>query len=148
MPARQPPAKRQAGPMVDVSELAVSIPTEGGTIEAVRGISLAIEAGETIGIVGESGSGKTMLALSLLGLLPAAARATGSITLDGTELLGGSESQWRSVRGDRIAMVFQDPMTALNPMYQVGWQVAECVRLHRKAPRGAAWQRAVELLGA
>jgi peptide/nickel transport system ATP-binding protein len=148
MPARQPAAKRQAGPMVDVSELAVSIPTESGTIEAIRGISLAIEAGETIGIVGESGSGKTMLALSLLGLLPTAARATGSITLDGTELLGGSESQWRSVRGDRIAMVFQDPMTALNPMYQVGWQVAECVRLHRKAPRGAAWQRAVELLGA
>ena len=89
-----------------------------------------------------------MLALSLLGLLPAAARVSGSVLLDGDELLGGSETQWRSVRGDRIAMVFQDPMTALNPMYQVGWQVAECVRLHRKAPRGEAWARAVELLGA
>jgi peptide/nickel transport system ATP-binding protein len=162
-PARQPSAKRvtggevgeggtdapsPAGPLVQVDDLAIAIATESGTIEAVRGISLAIEAGETIGIVGESGSGKTMLALSLLGLQPAAARATGSIRLDGIELLGGSESQWRSVRGDRIAMVFQDPMTALNPMYQVGWQVAECVRLHRKARRGAAWQRAVELLGA
>jgi peptide/nickel transport system ATP-binding protein len=141
-------APSPSGPLVDVSRLGVSIPTESGTIEAVRGISLAIEAGETIGIVGESGSGKTMLALSLLGLLPRAAQVSGSIRLDGEELLGGSESQWRSVRGDRIAMVFQDPMTALNPMYQVGWQVAECVRLHRKAARGAAWQRAVELLGA
>ncbi len=160
MPVRQPAAKRLAdgtggvaaatppGPLVEVDDLAIAIPTESGTIEAVRGISLAIEPGETIGIVGESGSGKTMLALSLLGLLPAAARVSGSVRLDGTELLGGSESQWRSVRGERIAMVFQDPMTALNPMYQVGWQVAECVRLHRKAQRGAAWQRAVELLGA
>ena len=148
-PVRQPAAKRQAtGPLIEVSELAISIPTESGTIEAVRNISLAIEAGETVGIVGESGSGKTMLALSLLGLQPAAARVSGSVRLDGEELTGGSESQWRSVRGDRIAMVFQDPMTALNPMYQVGWQVAECVRLHRKAPRRAAWQRAVELLGA
>ena len=136
------------GPLMEVSDLAISIPTESGTIEAVRSISLAIEAGETLGIVGESGSGKTMLALSMLGLLPAAARVSGSIRLDGAELLDGGESQWRSVRGDRIAMVFQDPMTALNPMYQVGWQVAECVRLHRKARRGAAWQRAVELLGA
>jgi glutathione transport system ATP-binding protein len=148
-PVRQPAAKRHAtGPLIEVSELAISIPTESGTIEAVRNISLAIEAGETVGIVGESGSGKTMLALSLLGLQPAAARVSGSVRLDGEELTGGSESQWRSVRGDRIAMVFQDPMTALNPMYQVGWQVAECVRLHRKAPRRAAWQRAVELLGA
>jgi peptide/nickel transport system ATP-binding protein len=164
MPARQPAAKgRQGGesgageapspssppgPLIEVSDLAISIPTESGTIEAVRNISLVIEPGETVGIVGESGSGKTMLALSLLGLLPGAARVSGSVRLDGEELTGGSESRWRSVRGDRIAMVFQDPMTALNPMYQVGWQVAECVRLHRKAPRGAAWQRAVELLGA
>ncbi len=162
-PVRQPAAKRvpggevgeggpvapsPAGPLVQVDDLAIAIPTESGTIEAVRGISLAIDAGETIGIVGESGSGKTMLALSLLGLQPAAAKVSGSIRLDGEELIGGSESKWRSVRGDRIAMVFQDPMTALNPMYQVGWQVAECVRLHRKAQRGAAWQRAVELLGA
>jgi peptide/nickel transport system ATP-binding protein len=134
--------------MIDVSDLTVSIPTESGTIEAVRGVSLTIETGETIGIVGESGSGKTMLALSLLGLLPSTARVTGSVLLDGEELLGGSERQWRSVRGNRIAMVFQDPMTALNPMYQVGWQVAECVRLHRKAPRGEAWARAVALLAA
>jgi peptide/nickel transport system ATP-binding protein len=141
LPSRQ-------GPLLEVTDLTVSIPTESGTIEAVRGISLAIEPGETIGIVGESGSGKTMLALSLLGLLPRAAQTAGSIRLDGDELLGASQAQWRRVRGDRIAMVFQDPMTALNPMYTVGWQVAECVRLHRRADKKAAWQRAVGLIEA
>jgi peptide/nickel transport system ATP-binding protein len=97
--------------------------------------------------VGESGSGKTMLALSMLGLLPGAARVTGSVKLDGTELLGASQAQWQRVRGNRVAMVFQDPMTALNPMYTIGWQVAEGIRLHRKTGRAAAWSRAVELLG-
>jgi peptide/nickel transport system ATP-binding protein len=131
-----------------VSDLAIAIPTESGTIQAVRGISLAIEPGETVGIVGESGSGKTMLALSFLGLLPGSARVSGSVRLAGQDLLAASEADWQRVRGDRIAMVFQDPMTALNPMYTVGWQVAECVRLHRRTGRGAAMARAVELLEA
>jgi peptide/nickel transport system ATP-binding protein len=136
------------GPLLQVTNLAISIPTESGTIEAVRGISLALSAGETVGVVGESGSGKTMLALSVLGLLPGSAQVTGSIQLDGTELLTRTPAQWRAIRGARVAMVFQDPMTALNPMYTVGWQVAECVRLHRRADRAAGMRRAVELLAA
>jgi ABC-type dipeptide/oligopeptide/nickel transport system ATPase component len=134
--------------LLDVSDVTIAIPIESGTIQAVRGISLAIEPGETLGIVGESGSGKTMLALSFLGLLPGSARVSGSVRLAGQELLGASEAEWQRVRGDRIAMVFQDPMTALNPMYTVGWQVAECVRLHRRTGRSVAMARAIELLEA
>ncbi len=146
-PATAAPSSRP-GPLLDVSDLKVTLRTEGGAIEAVRGISLSIDKGETIGIVGESGSGKTMLALSFLGLLPGAARVSGSVRLDGQELLASSQAQWQRVRGDRVAMVFQDPMTALNPMYTIGWQVAECVRLHRKTDRAVASARAVELLDA
>src|SRR5271163_934341 len=131
-------------PLLEIDNLAISIPTESGTVDAVRGISLAIEPGETLGIVGESGSGKTMLALSVLGLLPGAARVAGSVKLDGAEMLGASQARWQRVRGNRVAMVFQDPMTALNPMYTIGWQVAECIRLHSKGGRAAAWARAVE----
>jgi peptide/nickel transport system ATP-binding protein len=141
-----PPPAAGSGSLLSVTDLTISIPTENGLIEAVRGISLEIAAGETVGIVGESGSGKTMLALSVLGLLPTRAQVTGSVVLDGADLLEISEAQWRQVRGNRVAMVFQDPMTALNPMYSVGWQVAECVRLHRRSTRADAEKRAVELL--
>jgi peptide/nickel transport system ATP-binding protein len=145
-----PPAAGSSahGSLLEVTDLTVSIPTENGVIEAVRGISLAIAPGETIGIVGESGSGKTMLALSVLGLLPRRAHVTGSVRLDGDELLQASESHWQQVRGNRVAMVFQDPMTALNPMYSVGWQVAECLRLHQHDKSADAHKRAVELLDA
>jgi peptide/nickel transport system ATP-binding protein len=141
-----PPAR--LGPLLELSDLAVSIPTESGLIEAVRGISLAISWGETLGVVGESGSGKTMLALSVMGLLPGTARVSGSIRLEGEELIGASAAQWQKVRGSQVAMIFQDPMTALNPMYTIGWQVAECILLHRKVSRRAAIDRAVELLEA
>jgi peptide/nickel transport system ATP-binding protein len=141
-----PPAR--PGPLLEISDLAVSIPTESGTIEAVRGISLAIGRGETLGVVGESGSGKTMLALAIMGLLPRTALVSGSVQLEGTELLGSSAAEWHNIRGSRAAMVFQDPMTALNPMYTVGWQVAECVLLHRKVGKRAAMSRAIELLDA
>jgi len=142
------PPSAPPGSLLEVTDLAVTIPTEGGRVEAVRGVSLSLAAGQTLGVVGESGSGKTMLALSVLGLLPGAAQVTGSVRLSGTELLGGSEAQWQRIRGAKIAMVFQDPMTALNPMYSVGWQVAECVLLHRKVSRQDAWRRAVSLLDA
>ena len=135
------------GPLLEVTSLAIGIPTESGKVEAVRGVSLAVSRGETLGVVGESGSGKTMLALSILGLLPRTAQVTGSVKLDGAELVGASNAQWQRVRGDRVAMVFQDPMTALNPMYTIGWQVAECITLHRTADKKTAWARAVELLG-
>jgi peptide/nickel transport system ATP-binding protein len=132
--------------LLDVTDLTISLATEGGVIEAVRGITFSLRAGETLGVVGESGSGKTMLSLAILGLLPGAANVTGSVRLEGQELLTASAKQWDRVRGARIAMVFQDPMTALNPMYNIGWQVAECVRLHSTISRRAAQHRAVELL--
>jgi peptide/nickel transport system ATP-binding protein len=146
--APPPRAASPHGSLLEVTGLAISIPTENGLIEAVRGISLAVAPGETVGIVGESGSGKTMLALSVLGLLPRRAQLTGSVRLDGEELLQASEAQWRQVRGNRVAMVFQDPMTALNPMYTVGWQVAECLRLHQHDKNAGAARRAIELLEA
>src|SRR5260370_22092019 len=99
-----------------------------------------------LGVVGESGSGKTLHALAALGLVPGSAKVSGSIRLDGRELLSCTPAQWRSIRGARISMVFQDPMTALNPMYKVGWQVAECIRLHERVSRPAAWAPGVDLL--
>jgi peptide/nickel transport system ATP-binding protein len=134
-------------PLLEVRDLRVSIPTEAGLVEAVRGVSFSLDVRDTLGVVGESGSGKTMLALAAMGLLPGSARVSGSIRLDGQELLGGTAAQWQSIRGARISMVFQDPLTALNPMVTVGWQVAECLRLHQPVSRSAAWRRAVELLG-
>ena len=136
-----------AVPLLEVTDLRISIPTESGLIEAVRGVTFSLDVRDTLGVVGESGSGKTMLALAAMGLLPESAQVSGSIRLDGRELLGGSPAQWRSIRGARISMVFQDPLTALNPMFTAGWQVAECIRLHQRVSKSQAWRRAVELLG-
>jgi peptide/nickel transport system ATP-binding protein len=141
------PDARSGRPLLEVTDLRISIPTEAGLIEAVRGVSFSMEARDTLGVVGESGSGKTMLALAAMGLVPGAAKVSGSIRLDGRELLSCTPAQWRSIRGARVSMVFQDPMTALNPMYTVGWQVAECIRLHERVSRSAAWRRAANLLG-
>jgi peptide/nickel transport system ATP-binding protein len=135
-----------AVPLLEVTDLRISLPTETGLIEAVRGVSFSLDVRDTLGVVGESGSGKTMLALAAMGLLPESAKVSGSIRLNGQELLSCTPAQWRSIRGARISMVFQDPLTALNPMYTVGWQVAECIRLHERVSRSAAWRRAVDLL--
>jgi peptide/nickel transport system ATP-binding protein len=140
------PRASRAGALLEVADLTVSIPTEGGLIEAVRGVSFSLGAGETLGVVGESGSGKTMTSLAVIGLLPRAAQVSGSILLEGRDLLTATSRQWNGIRGARVAMVFQDPMTALNPMHSVGWQVAECLRLHGKLSRASARRRAVELL--
>ena len=140
------PRASWAGALLEVADLTVSIPTEGGLIEAVRGVSFSLGAGETLGVVGESGSGKTMTLLAVIGLLPRAAQVSGSILLEGRDLLTATSRQWNGIRGARVAMVFQDPMTALNPMHSVGWQVAECLRLHGKLSRASARRRAVELL--
>src|ERR1700675_4472500 len=142
---RRPPDTaegRSSRGVLAVTDFVVRIPTEDGVVEPVRGVSFSIASGEVLGIVGESGSGKSMTALSIMGLLPRNATATGSIRYRDKELLGASRKDLRHLRGNRLTMVFQDPMTALNPMYTVGWQVAEAVRLHHKIHRDAAARRA------
>jgi peptide/nickel transport system ATP-binding protein len=139
-------APTAAEPVLSISGLRISIPTEAGTVEAVRGVDLDVAAGEAVAIVGESGSGKTMMALSTLGLLPGAARVEGSVRVAGHELVGADSATLRHVRGGVAAMVFQDPMTALNPMYSVGWQVQETLRLHGLRGRREADERVLQLL--
>ncbi|MEO6122003.1 MAG: ABC transporter ATP-binding protein [Acidimicrobiales bacterium] len=137
-----------AEPVLEVTDLCVDLPTTAGVVHAVRGMSFTLQPGRVLGIVGESGSGKSMTALAVMGLLPAGARVTGSVRLCGQELIGLGEREYRAVRGRRVAMVFQDPMTSLNPTYTAGWQVAEAVRAHQAVSRGQAFERAVELLDA
>ncbi len=130
-----------------VRDLAVSFPSEDGRVEAVRGVSLDVAAGEVLGIVGESGSGKSVTALATMGLLPPQARVTGSIRFRDTELLGRSDTELSAIRGRRIAMVFQDPLSALTPIFTVGDQIAEALLIHdRKLAKPTAARRAVELL--
>ncbi|HZY19925.1 MAG TPA: ABC transporter ATP-binding protein [Ramlibacter sp.] len=133
-------------PLLDVQDLAVTLQTQRGPVRAVRDMGFTLERGQTLGLVGESGCGKSVTALALMGLLPENARATGSVRLNGQELLGLPESQLRRLRGDRIGMVFQEPMTALNPVHTIGRQVAEPLRLHRGLSASAARREAVALL--
>lgn len=112
----------------------------------VRDVSFEVGDGERVGLIGESGSGKSLTALAILGLLPSGLTATGSVRLHGTELLGASERMLSRLRGDRMAMVFQEPMTALNPLMRVGRQIAESIRLHTHLSRRASRQRADKLL--
>ena len=132
--------------LLDVSDLRVHLQTPAGPADAVRGISFTLERGETLGLVGESGCGKSMTAMALMGLLPESARTSGSIKLHGTELCGARDSLMRTIRGDRIGMIFQEPMTALNPLHTVGHQVAEPLRIHKGMHREAARKEALRLL--
>ncbi|MBU4423581.1 MAG: ABC transporter ATP-binding protein [Gammaproteobacteria bacterium] len=133
-------------PLLEVSNLRIRLQTHHGAADAVRGIDFALQRGETLGLVGESGCGKSITALALMGLLPEAAQASGSILLDGQELLGLDERALCRLRGNRIGMVFQEPMTALNPVHTIGDQVAEPLRLHRGMDRAAARREALALL--
>ena len=136
-------------PLLDVRNLTTLITSRRGIVRAVDGVSFALEAGETLGLVGESGCGKSMTGLSLLGLLPPGGAIVGgsSVVLAGRELVGLPERELHRVRGSDLAMVFQDPMTALDPTKTIGRQVAEPVLLHRRCSRAEATDRAVEVLG-
>ncbi|MEK7386776.1 MAG: ABC transporter ATP-binding protein [candidate division NC10 bacterium] len=139
------------GRLLEVRHLSTHYVSARGTrvTRAVDDVSFALGEGETLGIVGESGSGKTTLALSLLRLLPPAGRiVSGEIRFEGDDLLRKSHAEMRRIRGKRIAMILQDPMASLNPLFTVGDQVAEPIRVHEGASRGSAWSRALELLKA
>ncbi|NVI91281.1 ABC transporter ATP-binding protein [Actinomadura sp. BRA 177] len=134
-------------PLLSVRDLRVRFSVDDGTVHAVNGLSFDLEAGRTLAIVGESGSGKSVANLAVLGLHDRRrTEVTGSIRFDGAELTGASERELTRVRGDRIAMIFQDPLTALSPYHTVGAQIAESYRRHRGAGRRAAAKRAVEAL--
>ncbi|GAA1977099.1 ABC transporter ATP-binding protein [Microbacterium pumilum] len=132
---------------VDIRDLDVTFATDGGDVRAVRDVSLEVRRGEVLAIVGESGSGKTVTARTILGLLPETATAHGAVVLDGTNVVGLSEKELRAVRGPSAAMIFQEPSTALNPVYTVGWQIAEGLRAHGRYSKAEARARAIEMLG-
>ncbi len=133
-------------PLLAVDNLRVTLNTPRGPADALRGISFELQRGQTLGLIGESGCGKSITALALMGLLPDSARAAGSIRLDGRELLGLPEDHWCRLRGNRLAMVFQEPMTALNPLHRIGRQIAEPLRLHKGLSDSAARAEALRLL--
>jgi peptide/nickel transport system ATP-binding protein len=134
-----------SGALLAVRDLRVSFPSDDGVVEAVRGVSFEVGEGETVGIVGESGSGKSATVQSLLQLV-AGAHVTGTAEFEGENLLSLPEREMRRVRGARISMVFQDPLSSLHPQYTVGWQISEALRAHGDVRRGAALRRATELL--
>lgn len=133
-------------PVLAVRDLSIVFTTEGGTVSAVDRVNLDLVSGEIVGMVGESGCGKSVTAMSIAGLLPDSARISGSVRLNGTELVGSRESVLRRVRGKEIAYIFQEPMTSLNPVLTVGRQIAEVLQVHERMSRRAARARAVELL--
>ncbi|AEF56393.1 ATP-binding cassette domain-containing protein [Marinomonas posidonica] len=133
--------------MLDIKDLKVSFQNESGpATEIVHGINLSLDKGETLGIVGESGSGKSVLSLATIGLLPKTARASGEILFNGENILAMSERQLCKLRGSCIGMIFQEPMTALNPAMKVGAQIAEGIRLHRNVNRAEANVEVLRLL--
>ncbi|WP_442811320.1 dipeptide ABC transporter ATP-binding protein [Streptosporangium sp. NBC_01756] len=135
-----------ADPVLEVTDLNVTFGSGPAAVRAVRGVGYTVRPGEVLGVVGESGSGKSVTSLAVMGLLPPHAHATGSVRLRGREILGASEKTLAAFRGKTISMIFQDPLSALTPVYRVGDQIAEAVRIHQKVTRRRAAERAVELL--
>jgi peptide/nickel transport system ATP-binding protein len=143
---RQPVVPQDEGPVLEVKDLSVSFYVDGDWFPAAIDVSYRVDAGEVLAIVGESGSGKTQSSMSLLGLLPVNGRSTGSAKLNGKELVGLKGAAVRKVRGKEIAVIFQEPMTALNPVYTIGFQIVETIRSHFDVSPKAAKERAIELL--
>jgi peptide/nickel transport system ATP-binding protein len=138
-----------AEPLLEVRDLKVSFRTEDGVIPAVDGVSLSLSEGETLGIVGESGSGKSVTMMSVMRLInDPNAHFEGEVVYKGRDLMKLTRDQIREIRGSGIAMIFQDPMTSLNPVYRIGWQIAEQIRAHEAISKQAAHARAIELLTA
>src|SRR3954449_2157923 len=130
-----------------VKNLKVGFPTEDGLVQAVDDVSFSLEKGKTLAIVGESGSGKSVTSQAIMGLINRkTAKMTGEVYLEGEELVGARPEQVRSLRGKRMAMIFQDPLSSLHPFYTIGKQLAEAVRVHQKVSKAAAYGQARELL--
>ena len=134
--------------ILEIKDLVVEYHTDAAVVHAVSGVDLVVKKGETLGLVGETGAGKTTIARSILRILPTppAKFKGGQILFDGEDLTVKSESEMRKIRGNRIAMIFQDPMTALNPIETVGWQIAEAISLHNDVRRDEAEKRAMDML--
>ncbi len=133
--------------LLEVTDLETHFPTRDGVVKAVNGVSFSIDTGEMLGLVGESGCGKSVTALSIMRLVSSPGKIVGgSIRFNGRELLEASEEEMRVLRGNDIAMIFQDPMTSLNPVFKVGEQIAEALRLHRNLGKRDAWDAAVEAM--
>jgi peptide/nickel transport system ATP-binding protein len=141
--------KSDVEPLLSVEDLRVHFYTDNGVVRAVDGVSWDVRPGETLGIVGESGSGKSVSAMTIMGLVPSppARFPSGRVMFRGEDLLTATDSRLRSLRGKEVSMIFQDPLTALNPVFKVGSQIAEVIRVHESMSRSAAKARAVDLLG-
>jgi peptide/nickel transport system ATP-binding protein len=134
-------------PELEVKDLTTSFRTDDGVVQAVRGVTFSLDRGETLGVVGESGSGKSVTFLTVMGLLdPRQAQVRGSVLLGGQEILGAPGSRLREIRGNRLGMIFQDPMTSLNPVKTIGWQLEEAVLIHQDVSRKAARKQAIDIL--
>jgi oligopeptide/dipeptide ABC transporter ATP-binding protein len=133
--------------VLSLRDFKVEFATPNGPVQAVRGVDLDLDRGEILGVVGESGSGKSVTFLGLLGLLPHTATITGSATVNGAEVVGAPTRQLRSIRGKEVAMIFQDPLSALNPVHRVGDQIVEMIREHQDVSKKSAAATAVDLLG-
>src|SRR5579862_7894873 len=132
---------------LEVTDLSTSFSTDDGVVKAVSGVSFALDSGHTLGVVGESGSGKSVTFLTVMGLVdPKQATVAGSVKVDGEEILGASTRRLRQIRGSRIGMIFQDPMTSLNPVKTIGWQLEEAVLIHQDVTRKEARKRAISIL--
>ncbi len=134
-------------PLLEVKDLRTSFFTPAGEVKAVNGVSFTLDHGKVLGIVGESGSGKSVTAYSIMQILASTGKIVGgSIKLDGVELVGAGEKVMKTVRGNKISIIFQDPMTSLNPTYTIGHQLMEAIMLHTPRDKKQAWDRAVEML--